>query len=186
MWSHLAVTFSLSMVSLGSGWLMPEVLPQHIGLAATTPQTNLVASIQGTSSTPRFTVTYPDHWFEYSNNQRDYVIIYNQRTSGAYRETAPPYLIKTDASIQSTSLREALQVYRDQPGRARRIEEVVINGRLAVRVWEDSEGWAFPNVLITYIPTGEAEVFTIASYYSRQNQYAEAAILQVHASVQLR
>jgi hypothetical protein len=183
MWSHLALTFSLSIVPLVHGSLMSDQVSQ---IAAPPPQADLVAMTKGISATPRFTVTYPDHWFEYSNNQRDYVIIYNQRTSGAYSETAPPYLIKTDASLQNTSLREALQIYRDQPGRARRIEEVVINGRLGVRAWEDSEGWAFPNVLITYIPTGDAEVFTIASYYSRQNQYAEAAILRVHDSVQLR
>lgn len=165
---------------------MPERLPPQFGPSLARFQADGVASGKGVSSTPRFTIAYPDHWFEYSNNQRDYVIIYNQRPPETYRETAPPYLIKTDASIQTMSLREALQGYRDQPGRARRIEEVTINGRLAVRVWEDSEGWAFPNVLITYIPLGEAEVFTIASYYSRQNPYAEAAILRVQDSVQVR
>ncbi|MFH7242309.1 MAG: hypothetical protein ACHWZW_05600 [Spirulina sp.] len=159
----------------------------RIGLAAeATGQNSDIAITKGISTTPRFTVAYPDHWFEYSNNQRDYVIIYNQRPTEAYSETAPPYLIKTDLSIQNTSLRDALQMYRDEPGRARRIEEVTINGRLGVRVWEDSQGWAFPNVLITYIPLDDREVLTIASYYSRQNQDAEAAILRVHDSVQLR
>lgn len=183
MWSYLALTFSLSLVPLAPASLMSGQVSQ---IADPQPQADLVAMTKGVSITPRFTVTYPDHWFEYSNNQRDYVIIYNQWTSGAYSETAPPYLIKTDVSLQNTSLREALQIYRDQPGRARRIEEVVVNGRLAVRVREGSSGWAFPNVLITYIPLGDREVFTIASYYSRQNQYAEATILRVHDSVQLR
>ncbi len=186
MWFHLAVAFSLSVLSLGSGGLIPKLLPQRIGLAATMPQANPVATTKGISTTPRFTVTYPDHWIEYSNNQTDYVIIYNQRIPAIHGGTAPPYLIKTDLFIQNADLRDILQADQEEPSPTRRAEVVTVNGRPGVRVWEATPGLDFPHLLATYLPMGNGEVFTIVSYYSCQNQYAEAAILRLHDSVQLR
>lgn len=172
---HLGLVFSLLLVA-----------PMGPGAAIANPQISQRTEARGVSTTSRFTITYPDHWLETSNNNRDYVIIYNQPPPAFGGQEAPPYMIKTDVGLQNISLRQALQIYRDEPGRVRQIQEVTVNGRLGVRVWESSEGWDFPDSIITYIPMSDSAVIYAISFYSRQNQYAEPAILGVHNSLQVR
>lgn len=155
----------------------PMIAQPHLGCA-------LTVTTQGVAATERFSLTYPNHWMV-TRNSNNYVIIYNQTPPQVGGNIASPYLIKTDASFMETSLREAIQPYHDEPGRVRRIEEVVVNGRLGVRIWEASEGWDFPNTLITYVPVSDQEIAFVASYYSLENQFAEAAILRLHDSLVL-
>lgn len=166
---------------LALGSVIPSVAPMpsqpQLGCA-------LTAMTQRVATTDRFSLSYPNHWMV-TQNSDNYVMIYNQTPPTVGGDVAPTYLIKTDASFMTTTLREAIQPYHDEPERIRQIEEVVVNGRLGVRIWEASDGWDFPNTLITYIPISDQEVAYVASYYSLENQFAEAAILQVHDSLVL-
>jgi hypothetical protein len=170
MQQRIALLFSLSF--LGIPALAAETLP------SIPHHQNVTAHIKATVTTLRFSIDYPDHWIV-TDNRNDYVIIYNQSPPQMGGGEAPPYMIKTDISVQQTSLREALSTYENEPDRVRRIEEVTINGRLGVRVWGESEGWAFPNSLITYIPVSDREVAYVISFYSPENQAAERAIIQM-------
>lgn len=140
--------------------------------------------VKATVTTQRFSVSYPDHWMV-TRRDGDFVIIYNQRPPEMGGGEAPPYMIKTDVSFQPTSLREALADYTRDPERVRKIEEVTVNGRLGVRIWEESEGWDFRNSLITYIPVSDREVAYVISFYSLENQYAEQAIIQMQNTFKL-
>jgi hypothetical protein len=145
---------------------------------------NVAASVKATVITRRFSIDYPDHWIV-TSNRNDSVIIYNQPPSRIGGDVAPPYMIKTDISVQPGSLREALRPYENEPGRVRRIEEVTINGRPGIRIWEESEGWAFRNAIATYIPISRSEVAHITSFYSRENRAAEQAIVQMQNTFKL-
>ena len=145
---------------------------------------NVTTTAKATVTTRRFSINYPDHWIV-TDNRNDYVVIYNQQPPATGGGEAPPYMIKTDISIQPISLREALRIYEDEPERVKRVEEVTINGRLGVRIWEESEGWDFPNSLITYIPVSHSEVASVVSFYGAENQAAERAIIQMHNTFKL-
>ena len=135
------------------------------------------------ASTRRFSITYPDHWILIERSD-DSLMIYNQPPlpGGA----APPYMIKTMAAILPRSLRDTLQPdeYDAEYTISRYVEEVVINGRLAVRVWVESNG-DFQNSVTTYFPLNDRETAYIISYYSTENQAAEPAIIRVHGSFEL-
>ncbi|MBE9156182.1 hypothetical protein IQ265_04960 [Nodosilinea sp. LEGE 06152] len=138
-----------------------------------------------TVTSQRFSVDYPDHWIV-TQNYNDYIIIYNQRSSGvATANGTSPYLIKTDIAIQPHSLRDAILGIGNEPEDIQRIELVEINGQPGLRVWEESEGWDFPNTLITYVPIGDREIAYIVSFYSSENQAAEDAIIQMHNTLRV-
>jgi len=128
---------------------------------------------------PRYTITYPDHWVDYpSSYDRNSLIIYNQEQPAIHTGVAPLYMIKTNINI---SLEEDLEMGVI----AEKIEQVIVDGRVGVRIWAETES-DFPNVISTLIPISDWEVISISSFYSLENQYAESAILQVHDSLTLQ
>lgn len=161
------------------------IAPMWLSTATASPQIEQRTETKRISTTSRFTITYPDHWIE-TQNSRDYVIIYNQqsqRVGGGLFTSL--YMIKTDVSLQNMSLRQALQSHRDNPRSVNRTEEVTVNGRLGVRLWlyEDLTG---TDSIVTYIPLSESTLVYIVSFYYKENQFAEPAILQVHNSLRIR
>ena len=105
-------------------------MPQSTSTATASPQIAQRAETKGISTTSRFTITYPDHWIEHSNRQNS-LIIYNQQPQGVgVGFLTSLYMIKTDASLENMSLRQALQSHRDNPSSVNRTEEVTVNGRL--------------------------------------------------------
>lgn len=171
------------------GLLIPLLLvaPLWPDIAAASPPLGQMAESKGVSTTSRFTITYPDHWIEASNNQGS-VVIYNQQFQEVGSSIFPSlYMIKTDANLQNISLRQALQSHRDRSSQdqVRRTEEVTINGRLGVRLWL-YEDLTMSNSIVTYIPVSDRAVIHVASFYYEENQFAEPAILQVHDSLQVR
>lgn len=154
-------------------------------IAQSAKRESIVFRTKETVTSQRFSVDYPDHWIV-TQNDNNYVIIYNQRPPDVTTtvETSP-YLIKTDVSIQPHSLREAILGIGNEPEDIQQIELVEINGQPGLRVWEESEGWDFPNSLITYIPISDREVAYIVSFYSPENQAAEDAIIQMQNTFKL-
>lgn len=146
---------------------------------------SIIFRTKETVTSQRFSVDYPDHW-SITQNDNDYVIIHNQRPAGVTTTGATSqYLIKTDVSIQPHSLRDAILGIGNEPEDIQRIELVEISGQSGLRVWEESEGWDFPNSLITYVPIGDREVAYIVSFYSPENQAAEDAIIQMHNTLRV-
>jgi hypothetical protein len=88
---------------------------------------SIIFRTKETVTSQRFSVDYPDHW-SVTQNDNDYVIIYNQRPAGVTTTGATSlYLIKTDVSIQPNSLRDAILGIGDEPEDIQRIELVEIN-----------------------------------------------------------
>ncbi|MEP0926376.1 MULTISPECIES: hypothetical protein, partial [Cyanophyceae] len=114
-----------------------------------------------------------------------HLLLTNQCPGSTTTGATSPYLIKTDVSVQPHSLRDAILGIGDEPENIQRIELVEINGQSGLRVWEESEGWDFPNSLITYVPIGDREIAYIVSFYSSENQAAEDAIIQMHNTLRL-
>lgn len=88
-------------------------------------------------------------------------------------------------ALQPHSLREAILAIGNEPENIQRIELVEINGQPGLRVWEESEGWDFPNSLITYVPIGDREIACVVSFYNPENQTAEDAIIQMHNTLRI-
>jgi len=146
---------------------------------------SIILRTKETVTSRRFSVDYPNHWMVTQNND-DYVIIYNQPPPDVtITDETPPYMIKTDVTVQPNSLREAILGFGSEPYDIQRIEIVTVNGRPGLRLWEESQGGDFPNSLITYIPINNREIASIASFYSRENQAAEDAIIQMHNTLRV-
>ncbi|NMF84675.1 PsbP-related protein [Nodosilinea sp. P-1105] len=146
---------------------------------------NVTTTTKATVTTRRFSVNYPDHWMVTQINS-DYVMIYNRPPLDVTTtDETSPYEIKTDITIQPNSLREAILGFGSEPNDIQRIEIVTVNGRPGLRIWQESEGWAFSNSLATYIPVNDQEIASIVSFYERENQAAEETIIQMHNTLRL-
>jgi|GEM_PF-1919243 len=174
---HRGIMLAIALTSLTAHALSVNAATQTVQDVRSSNATKAEAS------THRFSITYPDHWMLIEQSD-DSLMIYNQPPlpGGA----APPYMIKTTAGILPVSLGEALQPdeYDEEYTISQYVEEVVVNGRLAVRVWNESRG-DFRNSVVTYFPLNDRETAYIISFYSTENEAAEPAILWVHGSFEL-
>jgi PsbP-like protein len=134
-------------------------------------------------NTSQFSLHYPDHWI-ISSVSGDYIIIYNQEPPQIGGGEAPLYMIKTDASISPESFENFPYPSRGGTQKTIRVQNLTIDGQEALRIWYENDG-DFQNTIVTYIRLNNFETASIASYYSVENQAAEAAIEAVHDSFKL-
>ena len=95
-------------------------------------------------------------------------------------------MIRLNAIVLSQDIEAAI---RPNPRGMKRIilktEYLTINGKKAVRQYEESEG-DFPNTLITSVQIDQYQSATIVIYYTKTNPYAEKFIDQINSSVSVQ
>jgi hypothetical protein len=171
----LVTTLSVAILAVST----PIALANHT--AATAPQR--LSPKERTVNTSQFSLHYPDHWI-ISSASDDYIIIYNQEPPQIGGGVAPLYMIKTDVSIRSGAFENFPYPSRGGIQKTVRVQNLTLDGQEALRIWYENDG-DFQNTIVTYIRLNSFETASIASYYSTENQAAEAAIEGVHDSFKL-
>lgn len=128
-----------------------------------------------------FSFQYPANWsLDKTSSNPPYLILANSQAKGGGGK-APANTIKTDISLQPGR-------FDQMPGSERsevvvtKTERLTINGRPALRRWVNSYGFAFPQVVVTYIRYSDRQTAVLASYYTASNPKAVPLIKQVHQS----
>lgn len=128
-----------------------------------------------------FSFQYPANWgLDKTSSTPPYLILGTKEPHNGGSKAAKNS-IKTDISLQPGR-------YDQLPGSERsevvvtKTERLTINGQPALRQWLNSYGFAYPQVIVTYIRFSDRQTAVLSSYYTASNPKAVPLIKQIHQS----
>jgi hypothetical protein len=143
---------------------------------------SVIAKFQTYVENKVYSISYPLEWF-ITRSHRELAYITNQKMTTTGGGGFPPDFIKTDVQIISenfqTSFTQHLTFSTEDGDRLVKKENMIINGKHAVRLWYTG---GETETMMTLLPYKDNYTVCIATFYTRNNSNYIPVIEKMHSS----